>query len=110
MKYLIVFQVRGTNRYGCMIDKHPEHLSDFRDHGDPCDVVLTCPLPVAIAAPDLLAACKVTLRLLREHGHTHEAPKQAADYDILDQFDTGLSSPISAVLEAAIAKAEGGAG
>lgn len=59
------------------------------------------------AAPDLLAACKATLLLLRENGHTHEAPKQAPDYDILDQFDTGLSSPISAVLGSAIAKAEG---
>ncbi len=62
---------------------------------------------VISAAPDLLAACKVALRMMREHGHTHDAPKQHPDYDILDQFDTGLSSPLSAVLEAAIAKAEG---
>ena len=59
------------------------------------------------AAPDLLEACQVTLRLMRENGHTHEAPKQHADFDILDQFDTGLSSPLSAVLESAIAKAGG---
>jgi len=60
------------------------------------------------AAPDLLAACKIALRLMREHGHTHDNPIQEPTCDYLDTKDTGESAPLSEVLAAAIRKAEGG--
>ena len=52
---------------------------------------------------DLLEACKITLRLMKEYGQTHENPTDAA---YMDMADTGLSSPLSAVLENVIDAAD----
>ena len=52
----------------------------------------------------LLQACETSLRMLREHGHTFDGnvrPKK----DCLDAHDTGLSGPLSSVIENAIDKA-----
>ena len=59
------------------------------------------------AAPDLLEACKAALRVLVDNRHTHDTA--GLDRDCIDAYDTGLSSPISAVLSSAIAKAGGAA-
>lgn len=45
------------NRYGCLIDQHPEQLSDFRDaSGNTATVVCSIPIRTVIAASDLLEA------------------------------------------------------
>ncbi len=63
---------------------------------------------VRAAAPDMLEVLKLTLRMMREHGQTHDAV-HLNEEDYLDCHDTGLSAPLSAVIEAAIAKAGGAA-
>jgi hypothetical protein len=55
----------------------------------------------------LVAACELALRMLREHGQTHDDPRPDQDGDYLDAYDTGESGPLSSILEAAIAKAKG---
>jgi len=57
------------------------------------------------AAPDLLEACRIALRLLEAHGQTHDTA--TGPEPIMDQYDTGLSAPLSHMLLAAIYKAGG---
>ena len=58
------------------------------------------------AAPDLYEACEIALRIMRETGQTHDCDTHT-EMGCMDTKDTGLSAPISDVLEHALAKARG---
>lgn len=63
------------------------------------------------AAPDLLVACKLALDLMERFQQTHDTfdgrVEDGESPFYMDIADTGLSAPLSKVLENAIAKAEG---
>ncbi len=98
MKHLIITQVPNTERYGCLIDANPQNLSDFRDYGDAAEVVLSVPVSVAVAAPELLAACKLTAEALE--CVLEERPPKVP-------HETWVQSSLRKAI-AAIRKAEGG--
>lgn len=83
------------------------HIAALRPDSRISDEEAEANLNLIAAAPDLLAACETTLRLMRQFGHTHET---CSDYDnavVLDCLDTGMSSALSNVLGRAIAAARG---
>jgi len=91
----------------CVLYDHAEH------DGKPCGSIesqnkaqdeIDANARLIAAAPDLLEACRAALGVMEQHGHTHDNPTAGAP---IDMHDTGLSSPLSDVLRAAIAKAEG---
>lgn len=88
----------GEFGMGCIIENHPDQLSDFRDsNGGAVDVVATIPLTVVMAATDLLAACEAALTTMPTGEYT---PAQLAGQEVLQ---------IREQLRAAIAKAKDGA-
>lgn len=93
MKLHIIITQSEKNRFGCMFDAHPEQIEDFRDgDGKPAKVVLSAPLSVAIAAPDLLAACRA---VVDEECHC-------------DEVGLVVKPCVKCLLRAAIKLAEGG--
>jgi len=97
----------GPRNRICVLYNHVEH------DGIPCGSIesqskaqdeIDANAWLIAAAPDLLKACRAALGVMEQHGHTHDNP--TADTPI-DMHDTGLSSSLSDVLRAAIAKAEG---
>ena len=96
---LVIAKVDCDGRYGCFVNPPPKTLSDLRDReGNKASVVAQMPLRVAIAAPDLLAACKAALPFIAhfESGwSTHPKADGPGAGELADQ------------LRNAIAKAEG---
>jgi len=88
---IIVKSIQQPNKFSAMIDANPQDLSDFNLLGSPAVVVLECPVDVAIAAPDLLEACRELVSV------------------ICNLEDGQRDSPNMRRALAAIAKAQGGA-
>jgi hypothetical protein len=63
----------------------------------------------ATHVPDLLEACRVTLRMMEQHGQTHDTNNGRYNYEYLDAHDTGHSSALSDLLRSVIERATGGA-